>query len=78
MESLKEGRMSSIRDVMTPMKVIYEELIQAGFFRSKRREAIREEKLNKGYCQYHAEIREHVIQECTKFRDIVQDLMDRK
>ena len=34
--------------------------------------------MDKGYCQYHAEIRENVIQECIEFRDIVQDLMDRK
>ena len=51
-----EGRNSSIRDVMMPMKVVYEELVQARFFHSRRREAVREEKLNKGYCRYHAKV----------------------
>ena len=78
MESLTEGRKSSIRDVITPMRVIYEELVQARFFQSRREEAVKEERLNKGYCQYHAKIQEHVIQECIEFRDIVQNLMDRK
>ena len=63
---------------MTPMKVVYEKLVQARFLQSRRKEIVREEKLDKGYYQYHIEIREHVIQECTRFWDIVQDLVDRK
>ena len=34
--------------------------------------------MSKGYCQYHVEVRGHDIQECTEFRDLVQNLMDRK
>ena len=68
----------SIRNVITPMKVIHKELVQVGFLQSKRGEAIKKEKMSKGYCQYHAEIRGHDMQECTEFRDLVQNLMDRK
>ena len=34
--------------------------------------------MSKDYCQYHAELQRHGLQECIEFRDIVQDLMDRK
>ena len=34
--------------------------------------------MSKGYCQYHAKVREHVIQKYTEFWDIVQNLMDWK
>ena len=65
-------------DFIIPMRVIYEELVQTRFLQSRKGKAVREERLNKGYCQYHVEVQEHVIQECIEFRDIVQNLMDRK
>ena len=34
--------------------------------------------MSKGYCQYHAKVQRHDVQECTEFRDLVQNLMDRK
>ena len=34
--------------------------------------------MDKGYYWYHAKVQEYVIQECTDFRKIVQNLMDRK
>ena len=34
--------------------------------------------MNRGYCQYHVEVWGHGIQECNEFREVVQDLMDRK
>ena len=34
--------------------------------------------MDKGYCWYHAKVQKHVIQECTEFRNIIQDLMDKK
>ena len=73
-----EGRKSSIRDVITLMEVIYDELLQARFLHSKKGKAVKEENLDKGYCRYHAKVQEHVIQECIDFREIVQNLMDRK
>ena len=78
LESPTKKRKSSIRDVMTPMGIVYKELIQAKFLQSRKKEAIEEESLNKGYCQYHTEVQRHVIQECIEFRDTVQNLMDRK
>ena len=45
-----EGRKTCIRDVITPMKVIHKELIQARSLQSKKREAIKEGNLNKSYC----------------------------
>ena len=71
LESSKEERKTCIRDVITPMKVIHKELVQAGFLLFKRRKAIKEEKMSKGYCQYHAELQRHGLQECIEFRDIV-------
>ena len=71
LRSPTEGRKNSIKDVMTPMEMVYKELVQARFLQSRRGKAVREEKLNKGYCQYHAKVQGHVIQECIEFRDIV-------
>ena len=77
LESLTEGRKTHIMDVATPMGVIHEKLVQAEFLQPRRGEAIQEEKLSKGYCQYHFKVQGHVIQECSEFREIVQNLMDK-
>ena len=61
LESPMKRRKSRIRDVMTPMGVVYEELIQARFFQSGRKKVVEEESLNKGYCQYHTKVQEHNI-----------------
>ena len=61
LESFSERRKTCVKNVITPMKVIHEELVQAGFLQSKRGEAIEEERLNKGYYQYHAKAQGHVI-----------------
>ena len=50
LESLTEKRKTQIRDVATPMRVIHEKLVQAGFLQPRRGEAIKREKLSKGYC----------------------------
>ena len=60
------------------MKIVHEKLVQARFLHSRRGKAVEEERLNKGYCQYHAEVQGHVIQECTEFQNMAQDLMDKK
>ena len=49
LESPTKKRKSSIRGVMTSMGVVYKELIRARFFQSRKRKAIEEESLNKGY-----------------------------
>ena len=56
LESLTKGRKTHIRDVATPMRVIREKLVQVGFFQPKKGEAIKKEKLSKGYCQYHVKV----------------------
>ena len=63
---------------MNPIGVVYKELIQARFLQSIKKEAVEEEKLNKGYCQYHVEAQGHDIQKRVEFQDIVQNFMDRK
>ena len=60
------------------MGVIHKKLVQARFLQSRKGEAIKEEESSKDYCQYHAEVRGHGIQECNEFRQVVQNLMDRK
>ena len=50
LESFMKGKKTCIMDVMTPIRVIYEELVQAEFFQSRRRETVEKERLNKGYC----------------------------
>ena len=77
LEGTIEGRKTCVNGIITPMKVIYKELIQARLLQSKRGGVIEKERLSKGYYQYQA-ILGHVIQECTEFRNIVQSLMDRK
>ena len=78
LENLMEERKGSIRDVITPMEVIYDELVQARFLQFRKGETVREENLDKGYCQYHAKAQGHVIQKYPEFRNIVQNLMDKK
>ena len=58
-------RKTYVRNIATPLGVVYEKLAQVGFFQPKRGEALSE--LSKGYCRYHAEIRGHSIQECSEF-----------
>ena len=67
LEGSTKGRKTCIKDVITPIGVIHEELVQAKVLQSRRRGVAEEEKVNKGYCQYHIEVQGHVIQECTKF-----------
>ena len=67
LEGSTEGRKTCIKDVITPIGVIHEKLVQARVLKSRRREVAKEQKVNKGYCQYHIEVQGHVIQECTKF-----------
>ena len=56
LENPTGGRKTCVRDVITSMGVIHKKLIQARSLQSKKREAIEEGSLNKGYCQYHAEV----------------------
>ena len=49
LESLKEGKKTCIRDVITPMKVIYKKLVQARVFLFRKRGVAKEERVNKGY-----------------------------
>ena len=50
LENPTEERKTCIGDVITPMGVIRKELIQARFLQSRKRKAIEEGSLNKGYC----------------------------
>ncbi|XP_017644182.1 uncharacterized protein LOC108484794 [Gossypium arboreum] len=61
-----------VAEVKMPMKVIWEEMMKE--------EIIISEEGNKGarvYCEFHAE-EGHEIQECDKFKALVQSLMDNK
>ena len=78
LESFIKGRKTCIRDVVTPIGVIYEKLVQARFLQSRRGEIVREEVMNNDYYQYHAKVQGHDIQECIEFRNMVHDLMDKK
>ena len=77
LESFKEERKTCVQNIITPMRVIFEKLLHAGFLQSRERGAIKRE-LNSGYCSYHAEVRGHDIQECSEFWEVVQNLMDKK
>ena len=50
LESFTERKKTCVKNVITPMKVIHEELVQVGFLQFRRGEAIEEERLSKGYC----------------------------
>ena len=56
LEDSIEERKTCVRDVITPMKVIHEKLVQTEFLRTRRRETTEENRLSKGYCQYHVEV----------------------
>ena len=72
------GERTYVRNIATPLEVVYEKLVQAGFLQPKRGEVIPDRELSRGYCQYHAKVRWHSIQECNEFQKEIQDLMDRK
>ena len=76
--SFKKERKAYVRNIITPLRVIYEKLAQVRFFQPGRGEAIQDQDLRRYYCQYHAEVRGHSIQECGEFQEIIQDLIDRK
>ena len=50
-----------VGDIVTPLGVLYEKLLQARFLQPRREEAIQDRELSIGYCQYHAEVRGHSI-----------------
>ena len=54
LEGFGDERKTCVHDVMTPMAIIHEKLIQARFLQSKGREVIKEEELDQDYCQYHS------------------------
>ena len=66
LESFREKRKTCVQNIITPMRVIFEKLLHARFLQSREEGAIKG-KLNNGYCSYHAEVRRHDIQECSKF-----------
>ena len=67
LESLMDERKTYVQNVIMPMGVIFEKLVEIGFLQLKKGEAIKEEESSKGYCQYHAEVRRHSIHECNEF-----------
>ena len=60
LESFREERKTYVQNIITPMGVVFEKLVHAGFLQSREREAIKE-KSSRGYCQYHAEVQGHGI-----------------
>ena len=52
-ENFMGGRKAYVRNIATPLGVVYEKLAQVGFFQPRRGEALSE--LSKGYFCYHAE-----------------------
>ena len=53
LESSTRERKICIKDVTTPMAIIYEKLVQAEFLQSREGEVVKEERLSKSYCHYH-------------------------
>ena len=60
-------RKTYVRNIVTPLEVVYGKLVQAGFLQPRRGEAIQDGEMSRGYCQYHFKIQGHGIQECKKF-----------
>ena len=54
--SLMGERKAYVQDIVTPLGVVLEKLVQAGFLQPRRGEAIQDRELSIGYCQYHAEV----------------------
>ncbi|XP_016729547.1 uncharacterized protein [Gossypium hirsutum] len=63
---------ADIADVKTPLRCVWKEMVKRGLITS---EESCEKRRN--YCEFHCEIG-HEIQECTKFRAVVQGMMDNK
>ena len=67
LENSMDEKKTCIQDVIMPIKVIFQKLIQARFLQPRKREAIKKEELSRDYCHYHAEVQGHSIQECNEF-----------
>ena len=67
LESFMDEIKVYVQNVITPMGVIHDKLVQAGFLQTTRGEVIEGKRLSKGYCRYHSEVRGHVIEEYREF-----------
>ena len=73
---------TKISNVKTPLKNVYKALLLAKILQLEETKMIKGEEqsgtVNNQYCQYHASLVGHVIQDCAEFRKRVQDLIDKK
>ena len=71
-----------VSDVKMPMKNVYEALVLAKILHPEETKMIKGKEQNETvcnqYCQYHANLAGHVIQDCAEFRKRVQDLIDKR
>ena len=65
-EDFMGGRKVYVRNIATPLWVVYEKLAQVGFFQPRRGEALSE--LSKGYCRYHTEYKGIASKNVVNFR----------
>ena len=66
---------TNVEEVKTPIKVIYEVLVKAGFLELGKKEQDKREMLGHFY-EYHTTAMGHTIQYCKEFRGVVQTMID--
>ena len=66
----------SVKDVRMPMKLVHEVLVRAGRLEvhQKKEEEMKDQE--QCFCQYHGSTMGHVIQECSDFLELIQEMMN--
>ena len=65
-----------VKDIHMPMRLVYEALVKARHLKGKQRKEEEEIDQGKCYCQYHDKTTDHSIQECPKFRKMIQEMIN--
>ncbi|KAA3460987.1 RNA-directed DNA polymerase (Reverse transcriptase), Ribonuclease H-like protein [Gossypium australe] len=73
-ENIRKRIKTNVAEIKTPLRWVWKQWVNNGLIMQESREELKEAGR---YCEFHAE-RDHDIQECPKFRAIVQHLMDNK
>ena len=60
-----------------PMRLVYQALVKADRLKDRRGKEDEEMNQEKGYCEYHGKMIGHPIQECPKFLEMIQEMVNK-
>ena len=65
-----------VRDVYMPMDLVYEALVKADRLKGGQGKEKKEKDQETRFCQYNGRTVDHSIQECQKFLELIQEMMN--